>query len=225
MKHFYYRYRKYIPAPLVVIVIVLLSCSGLVYAALSENISVSYTPGSTTPESPSVEISFTDGDTTVELFGDVSDLGESVVTKRGFVWSLTSHETPGNISPEDTDYEFYWVEEGEFGSEQFSYLPQDLQVNTDYYGRGLIEVDGEFIYSENEVVFDPILEKDNQGLATLLEVLPYVFIGVGLLGAVASVGAGFGLGIVISLAISMIFAISLLTPIQSTIQTVVDLIS
>jgi len=107
------------------------------------------------PPSPSVEISFTNGDTIVELFGGISDLGEPTISSRGFVWSLSSHGAPGNIAPGDTNYEYFWTEEGEFGSEQFSHLPQDLLVNTDYYGRAFIKVEGEYIYSADEIVFDP----------------------------------------------------------------------
>ncbi len=151
---FYSRYRKHILAAVIAVVLVtMLSISGLVNAAIAEVISVLYTPSE--PENPVIEVSFTNRDTIVELFGDVSNLGKSTITERGFVWSLSSHEAPGNIAPGDTDYECFWIEEGIFGSEQFSHLPQDLLSDTDYYGRGFIVVEGEYIYSEDELVFDP----------------------------------------------------------------------
>ncbi len=215
--------KLWLASPLLAILVLLLGSSTAIALVVLMDSAIGIAIGTPEIDVPSIEISYTNGDKIVELFGDISDLGESVVTTRGFVWSLSSHEVPGNVTPEDTDYEYFWVEEGIFGSEQFSHLPQDLQVNTDYYSRGFIEVDGEFIYSEDQVVFDPILVKDNQGLATLIEVLPYVFIGVVLLGAAAYTGSG--ILIVVSLAIAMIIGIALTGTVQTVIQTVVDLIS
>ena len=185
--------------------LVLLSAGGLVYA-VSETINVSYTPNGDPGPPPTVETSYTNGNAIVELFGNISSLGGSVVDSRGFVWGLESHEVPGNTAPEDTDYENFWEEEGKFGSEQFSHLPQDLSVNTDYFGRAFTEVNGEFIYSENEVTFDPILK--TSPLYSMAAVLPYVFVGVCLVGAAAFAVAGLGIVSIVMIAVSILVAIS-----------------
>ena len=153
-------------------------------------------------EPTSVEISYTNGDAVVELFGNISDLGESVVESRGFVWSLSSYDSPGNTAPEAADYENFWRQEGEFGSERFSHLPQSLSVNTDYFGRAFIEVNEEFIYSENEVTFDPVLETSLS--YSIVAVLPYVFVGICLVGATAFMIAAPSIASIVMLAIAIL---------------------
>jgi len=207
IRYLYRKYRKLLLTAMVVAV-VFSALGGLVYADLSEDISIFYTPGrdgtgEATRLSTVVTIAPKGTEPPVTLTGDILDTGGSVVTKRGFVWSLTSYPDPGDVAPGYNGYEFWWIEEGTFGEGKFYYQPPDLKAHTDYYGRAFALNSIGWSYG-NEVVFDP---SPTEGVYTLAAVLPYVFVGICLTGALASAVTGFGVGAVILAAIATIISI------------------
>lgn len=187
MRKYWHKYRRFVLL-LLVFVVIALWCGGYVQAALQQVIGVTYTPTQEGVKVVSIITVVTIAPATnnppVTLTGDITDAGGSVVTGRGFVWSLTSHDDPGNIPPENTDYEFMWIEEGEFGEGEFYYQPPDLIENTDYHGRAFaINIDGS--YYGNEVVFDPI--PIQVGRELILVAIPGVIVA-GLAGAIFKSG-------------------------------------
>lgn len=132
--------------------------SGVVYAAISENINVFYTPASETPELPVLVTVVTrapeGSEPLITLTGDILNDGNSVITARGFVLGLISYEDPGDTAPEDNGYESMWIEEGVFGVGEFHYQPPDLVPRTDHYGRAFAANSVGWSYG-NEVTFNP----------------------------------------------------------------------
>ncbi len=192
-----------------------------VFAAGLDSILVSVIPGwDETGESARlsaiVTIAPESNEPPVTLTGDILDAGGSTVTKRGFVWSLTSYPDPGDIEPGYNGYELWWIEEGTFGTGEFYYQPLDLIANIDYHGRAFALNSIGWSYG-NEVVFDPSV---TPGVYTLAAVLPYVFVGICLTGTVALMVAGSGIGAVILAAIATIISIVGVGIIQTVLDTI-----
>lgn len=121
-------------------------------------------------------------DPPITLKGFIMDDGGSVITERGFVWSLSSYEDPGDVSPEEADYEYHWTEEGEFGEGRYSYDPPDLVERTEYYGRAVVLNSSGWSYG-NEVTFDPITPIPREASFGLLWIVTSV-IAISIVGSV-----------------------------------------
>jgi hypothetical protein len=67
--------------------------------------------------------------------GAVTNTGNTTIIERGFVWSTTSHLSPGNVAPGSSGYSGVVNETGSFSAESFSLSITDLTASTFYYYR------------------------------------------------------------------------------------------
>ncbi len=75
-------------------------------------------------------------ETTATLRGDILDLGDTSVTKRGFVYGLTSKDDPGNVAPGSSGYDSYTEESpGPYSTGEYTLGVTGLTVNKIYYFR------------------------------------------------------------------------------------------
>jgi len=75
-------------------------------------------------------------ETTATLAGEVTDQGDSDVTKRGFVYGLSSHSNPGNVAPGASGYDSSTEEsDGPYVNEVYTLAVTGLTANKVYYVR------------------------------------------------------------------------------------------
>jgi len=76
-------------------------------------------------------------ETTATLKGDIDDLGDTDVTKRGFVYGLTSQSDPGNVAPGASGYDAFTEEEdvGGYSTGEFTLGVTGLTASKIYYYR------------------------------------------------------------------------------------------
>jgi len=118
------------------------------------------------------------------MTGDITVIGQygTTITKRAIVWSQSSHADPGNVAPADSDYEYYWEQEGEYSTGEYYYKITDALLKTTYYCRAVVtNSDGLTSYSE-EIDFhsDPgglaeDLLRNSLGVAAALAICIGVF--------------------------------------------------
>jgi hypothetical protein len=92
------------------------------------------------------------GATFVTANGDITSTGGVDADKRGVVYSLTSHSSPGNIQPDDSLYEYKVEETGTFSSGSFTESITGLVSRTTYYVRAYAHNSEGYGYG-NEVSF------------------------------------------------------------------------
>ena len=90
--------------------------------------------------------------TTATGNGTITDDNGQTVTKRGFVYSITSHSNPGNKSPAASDYEGDASDTGTFTEEAYTKSITGLAINTTYYVRAYAQNSVGYGYG-NEVSF------------------------------------------------------------------------
>lgn len=67
--------------------------------------------------------------------GTITDVGGEECSKRGIVWSTSTHGDPGNVAPTSSDYESKIEENGTFNTGAFTGAITGLLRNTAYYVR------------------------------------------------------------------------------------------
>lgn len=92
--------------------------------------------------------------TIIRSTGSIDLIDEKNVIKRGFVYSTSTHGAPGNISPEDSDYEDFVSETGTFSEGIFELDITGLTASTEYFIRAFSEDDeGNFYYGDEIDLF------------------------------------------------------------------------
>jgi len=86
------------------------------------------------------------------LWGEVEEVPElGEVVERGFVWGKVSKGDPGNTHPQDTDYDDWWTESGNWQECTFSRSISGLDETTTYYFRAAAKTDeGVWAYGGEE---------------------------------------------------------------------------
>jgi len=95
--------------------------------------------------------------TTADANGNITDTGNGYCTKRGFVFSLTSHADPGNIAPALSDYEFSINNNGSFSTGAFFLTLFNLIKDTQYFVRAFAYNSQGYNYGD-EVNFTTLLQ-------------------------------------------------------------------
>ncbi|MBA7598129.1 hypothetical protein ES703_05139 [subsurface metagenome] len=80
-------------------------------------------------------------ESTATLNGEVTVVGDTNITERGFVWDTSTHGDPGDTAPALSDYASYWTEEGTFGTGTFNHGVASLTKGELYYVRACAEND------------------------------------------------------------------------------------
>jgi|GEM_PF-2750674 len=82
--------------------------------------------------------------------GSLTSIGNVTVTIEGFVWSTSTHGSPGNVAPTSSGYSGYYTKAGSFSVGTFSYIVSSLNANTTYYIRAFAYNASGWVYS-NEI--------------------------------------------------------------------------
>lgn len=90
------------------------------------------------------------GQSSVTGRGEITDTGGGSVTRRGFVWSTTSRNDPGDQSPGDSTYEDNVSQSGSFDTGTFSLSISGLDPGETYYYRAFAENSEGFAYGDEE---------------------------------------------------------------------------
>src|ERR1035437_7663676 len=67
--------------------------------------------------------------------GTITDAGGETASKRGIVWSTSTHAEPGNVAPVSSAYSGKTEESGDFNTGAFTEVMTGLLRNTTYYVR------------------------------------------------------------------------------------------
>lgn len=104
-------------------------------------------PTLTTGAASSVE------ETTATLNGEVTAIGDTSITDRGFVWDLASQGAPGDVAPGASGYANNWVESAGYGTGVFSHGLTSLTRGELYYVRACAQNDDNVWGYGDEVTF------------------------------------------------------------------------
>jgi hypothetical protein len=78
--------------------------------------------------------------TTATVNGEVTDIGDTEIIERGFVWDTATQSEPDeDTAPIDSDYANCWTEEGSFGATTFNHGVTGLPTGTIIYFRAAAE--------------------------------------------------------------------------------------
>ncbi len=69
----------------------------------------------------------------ITLNGNVTNINDTEITDRGFVWDTNTHTAPGNVPPDLAGYTQWFTESGTFGTGTFSHDVQILENTTLYF--------------------------------------------------------------------------------------------
>ncbi len=105
------------------------------------------TPTVTTSAASSVE------ETTATLNGNVTDIGDTSITDRGFVWDTATHGNPGGTAPGASSYASNWTESGSYGTGAFTHDLTSLTKGELYYVRACAQNDVNVWGYGSEVTF------------------------------------------------------------------------
>jgi len=109
----------------------LTACSYDWGAANAPKLHIEYTVGLavTTSVATSVE------ETTATVNGEVTAIGDTSITERGFVWDTVTRSDPGNVAPSASAYANNWTEVGSWGIGTFNHGITALTKGELYYVR------------------------------------------------------------------------------------------